>query len=82
MEEVKILENKPSAQNRDFRRFGENFDFHGTGPILGGLAPIFFYSSIIAYILGWYTALPLNPDFWARKSKISRGGKYQGLKKY
>ena len=42
MEEVKILENKPFAQNRDFRRFGSNFDFHGTGPILGGLAPIFF----------------------------------------
>ena len=36
----------------------------------------FFCSSIITYILGWYTALPLNPDFWARKSKIPRGGKY------
>ena len=24
----------------------------------------FFCSSIITYILGWYTALPLNPDFY------------------
>ena len=73
MDEVKILENKPFAQIRDFRRFGGNFDFRGMGPILGGLAPIFFCSPIIDYILGWYTALPLNPDFLVRKSKIPRG---------
>ena len=42
MEEVKILENEPFAQNRDFRRFGGNFEIHVTGPILGRLAPIFF----------------------------------------
>ena len=41
VEEVKILENKPFAQNRNFRRFGGNFDFRGTGLILGGLTPIF-----------------------------------------
>ena len=42
MEEVKILENKPFAQNHDFRRFGENFHFHGVGPILGGIGRDFF----------------------------------------
>ena len=47
VEEVKILENKPFAQNRDFRRFGGNFDFHVTGPILGRLSPIHLIS--IAY---------------------------------
>ena len=49
---------------RDFRPFGGNFDFCGTGPILGGLTPIFFCCPIIAYIFGSYNALPLNPDFW------------------
>ena len=49
VEEVKILENKPFAQNRDFRRFGGNLDFHGTGPILGGFAPIFFFKQKTAY---------------------------------
>lgn len=35
MEEVKILENKPFVQNRDFRHFGGNFDLRHTGPVLG-----------------------------------------------
>ena len=41
VEEFKILDSKPFAQNRDFRRFGGNFCFRGMGPIFGGLAPIF-----------------------------------------
>ena len=32
--EVKIPENEPFRQNHDFRHFGGNFDFYGTGPIL------------------------------------------------
>ena len=29
VEDVKILENKPFAQNREFRRFGGNFHIRG-----------------------------------------------------
>ena len=66
------LENPKRVNNvkiRDFRRcknstFWPNFDYSGMGPILGGSTPFFFSCSIIAYILGSYHALPLNPDFW------------------
>ena len=59
VDEVKFCD----FRNRDFRRFGKNFDFCGTGPILGDW-PHFFCCPIIAYILGSYHALPLNPDLW------------------
>ena len=48
MKEVKILENKSLAQNRDFRRFGENFHFLGTGSILGGSAPNLFQTLLVS----------------------------------
>ena len=34
------------------------------GPNFEEIDPIFFYCPIIAYILGSYHALTLNPDFW------------------
>ena len=40
--EVKIPENGPFRQNRDFRHFGGNFDFDRVGSILGLLTQIFF----------------------------------------
>ena len=40
--EVKIPENEPFRQNRDFRRFGENFDFDRVGSIFGLVTQIFF----------------------------------------
>ena len=34
------------------------------GPNFGAIYPIFFSCLIIAYILGSYHNLSLNPDFW------------------
>ena len=42
--EVKIPENEPFRQNHDFRHFGGNFDFYGTGPISGAIDPILIFN--------------------------------------
>ena len=76
VEGVKILENKPFAQNCDFQSFGGNVDICGMGPISGVYTPIFFLLPYDCLFFGWYHVLHSNPDFWFRKSKIPIGGKY------
>ena len=59
-EEVKI----PEILKLQFSTFWRKNFFPRYEPNFGGIDPIFFCCHIIAYILGSYHALPLNPDFW------------------
>ena len=71
VEEVQIHENKPFPQNRNFQRFGGNFDLCDTGLVLEGLTPFFVMpNNCLSFRM---VPCSLNPDFWVRKSKIPWG---------